>query len=317
MKKKLLVTGSCGFIFSNFVRKALYEKLNYSLVSIDKVTNPANLHNVYSNKGHTFYIADVSDSHTIDLIFSMEKPDLVIHGAAESFVDDSIAKPEPFMNSNVLGTQVMLNMAVKHKIQRFLYVSTDEVYGQLGLNDNSWTEDAQINPRNPYSASKAAGELLVKAANQTYGLEYNITRSCNNFGPRQSIKNFIPKIIKSINNNIPIPVYGKGEQIREWMHVDDHCSALLKVIGGPANQTYNISTGAEFTNLELVGKICQIMGKGEISFVPDRLGHDFRYSINANKIKELGWKPNIKFKEGLQQTCEWYLRNDWFMKTKV
>lgn len=316
--KKVLITGSGGFIFSNFIRKAMYDKEDYNFVSVDNLSDPKTLHNVYANRGHTFYMADITDSNIMDNIMNVERPDVVIHGAAESFVDASIVSPDKFINSNVLGTQVIVNKCVKYDVKKLIYISTDEVYGQLTNEvEHSWTELSPTCPRNAYSATKLAGELLVKAASETHGLKYNITRSCNNYGPRQSTRNFIPKILSNINNNIPIPIYGKGAQIREWIHVEDNCSAILRVLEfGGDNSIYNISSSAEISNLELVYKICEIVKKGHdlISFVNDRPGHDFRYSVNASKIKQLGWNPKYKFKQGLEHTCNWYDRNKWFLE---
>lgn len=316
--KKVLITGSGGFIFSNFIRKAMYDKENYNFVSVDNLSDPKTLHNVYANRGHIFYMADITDSNIMDNIMNVERPDVVIHGAAESFVDASIVNPDKFINSNVLGTQVIVNKCIKYDVKKLIYISTDEVYGQLTNEvELPWTELSPTCPRNAYAATKLAGELLVKAASEVHGLKYNITRSCNNYGPRQSTRNFIPKILSNINNNIPIPIYGKGAQIREWIHVEDNCSAILKVLEcGIDNSIYNISSSAEISNLELVYKICEISKKGHdlISFVSDRPGHDFRYSVDASKIKQLGWNPKYKFKQGLEHTCNWYDRNKWFLE---
>lgn len=316
--KKVLVTGSCGFIFGNFVRKAIYEKQPYNFVSIDRVpTNAGN--SVYWNKGHVFHIADLRDQHIIDTIFQYEKPDIVIHGAAETFVDSSLVDPNSFVTSNVLGTQIVINCCVKHKVEKLIYVSTDEVYGQLtSESEPAWSEDAVLNPRNPYSATKAAGELLIRAAHQSYGLMYNITRSSNNYGPRQTSEKLIPKTIKCIIDGEKIPIYGQGLQIRDWTHVYDNCAALLTVLNkGLPNETYNIAANQEFTNIEVVQKICNTMGKGHdlISFIPDpRMGHDFRYSIDASKIKKMGWKPQFKFSDGIVNTVGWYNANQWSLK---
>src|SRR5271155_114252 len=206
-KKKVLVTGSGGFILSNFIRMAIFEKKPYDFVSIDKVTKSSVLNNIYSNKNHEFYIGDIADDHFINVIFEYERPDIIIHGAAETFVDDSLIDPNKFIHSNVLGTQVLVNAAVKWGVKNFIYISTDEVYGQLlKESDPAWKEDAHMNPRNPYSASKAAGEFVVKAAGSSFGLNYCITRSCNNYGPRQTPEKFIPKIIKCILEDQKIPV---------------------------------------------------------------------------------------------------------------
>jgi dTDP-glucose 4,6-dehydratase len=319
--KKVLITGSTGFIFSNFIRKIVYQANNnrdkypYSVVSIDRVSGNGNL--VFINKNHTFHIADIRDPHIIDIIFQFERPDIVIHGAAETFVDYSLNDPNPFITSNVLGTQVIINACLKHGTERLIYISTDEVYGQLTSEaEASWTEEAPLDPRNPYSASKAAGELLVKAAHQSHGLIYNITRSSNNYGPRQTAEKLIPKTIKCVLNNQKIPLYGQGLQIRDWTHVFDNGDALLTILNqGQPNQTYNISANQEFTNIEVVQTICNAMGKGHelISFIEDpRKSHDFRYSVNSNKIRQLGWKPSFKFKEGIADTVEWYTINKYF-----
>lgn len=316
MNKKVLITGTTGFIFSNFIRKAIYDKQPYQFVSIDRVNGNANL--MYWNKNHTFHIADIRDQHVIDTIFQFEKPDIVIHGAAESFVDASLVNANEFMTSNVLGTQVIINACIKHNVEKLIYISTDEVYGHLTNEDaEAWCEDAALNPRNPYSASKAAGELLVKAANQSHGLIYNITRSSNNYGPRQTSEKLIPKIIKCILENKKIPVYGQGLQIRDWTYVSDNCDGILTVLNhGKPNETYNIASNQEVTNIEVVQKICNIMENGHnlIEFVKDRPGHDFRYSINASKLKSLSWEPKVKFKDGIEQCISWYMANQWFLK---
>ena len=317
-KKKILVTGSCGFIFGNFLRKAVYEKQPYHLVSVDRV-NHNSINSMYWNKNHTFYLADIRDQHILDNIFQFEKPDIVVHGAAETFVDTSLTQPNSFVTSNVLGTQVVINACVKHKVEKLVYISTDEVYGQLtNENEKSWTEEALLNPRNPYSATKAAGELLVKAAYESFGLKYNITRSSNNYGPRQTPEKLIPKAIKCIFENKKIPIYGQGSQIRDWTHVYDNCSGIFTVLNwGKDNETYNISSSQEFTNLEVIQHICNVLNKGHdlISFCEDpRKGHDFRYSIDSSKLKNLGWNPNFKFREGIAHTVDWYNSNTWFLK---
>ena len=207
------------------------------------------------------------------------------------------------MSSYVLGTKVIINACIKFNVEKMIYISTDEVYGQLtNESDPLWSESAPFNPRNPYSASKAAGELLVRAAHQSHGLTYNITRSSNNYGPRQTPEKLIPKVIKSILNDQKIPVYGQGLQIRDWTHVFDNCSGILNVLNnGLPNEVYTIAANQEFTNIEVVQRICNAMDKGHslIEFVKDRPGHDFRYGINASKIKSLGWEPKFRFKEGI------------------
>jgi dTDP-glucose 4,6-dehydratase len=314
--KKILCTGSTGFIISNFVRRVFLEKAPYSVVSLDRVSDDPSA--VYINKGHNFYIADIRDQHIIDIIFDNEKPDIVIHGAAQSAVDKSLIEPNEFITNNVLGTQIIINACLKYKVKKLIYLSSDEIYGHLtNENDLPWTEENPLNPRNPYSASKASGELLVKAAHHSHGLIYNITRSCNNYGPRQTTDKLIPRIIKCILNDQKIPVYGQGLQMRDWLHVFDNCAALLTILkSGEPNQIYNISANQEYTNIEVVQAICNAMGKGHnlIDFVKDRPGHDFRYAVNCDKLKALGWKSSIKFKPGINDTIEWYKINSYALK---
>lgn len=314
--KKILVTGSCGFIFSNFMRKVMKQNEPYSFVSVDKVFATYNRYNVKINQDHTFYMGDIADEQFMNNVFAIEKPDIVIHGAAESFVDDSIRSAGPFIHSNVVGTQVMVDMSLKYGVDRFVYISTDEVYGQLtGDKDASWTEENTISPRNPYSASKAAGELIVKAANQTHGLNYNITRCCNNYGPSQPPRNLIPKAISCILNNVPVPIHGSGKQFREWIYVDDHCSAIMNIVErAPLNEIYNIGSGVESTNIKMVHKVSKLIGTegATVNFVKDRPGHDFRYSVNCSKIQKLGWKPAFNFDDGMRKCVKWYIDNPWY-----
>lgn len=321
--KKVLVTGAGGFIFSNFIRKSLFNKSNYTFVTVDYCKGPNVLNNIYANKSHKFYVGDVADRHLMSVIFEAERPDIVIHAAAESFVDSAIADASAFVHSNVQGTQTIVDMCLKFGTERLIYISTDEVYGHL--QDESapaWTETSPIAPRNPYSASKAAGELMVQAAHHTHGLQFNITRSCNNYGPRQQARNFIPKIIKSVANQLPMPIYGQGRQVREWIHVEDKCAAIMTILdNGKANEIYNISSGHEFTNIEVFNEICNIMqseykleGHHLVSFVADRPGHDFRYSVSADKLRQLGWRPTWKFKKGLEHCVGWYMNNPWWFR---
>lgn len=318
-KQKLLITGSGGFIMSNLIRRMIYEKLQYDIISIDKVTKSSVLNNIYSNKNHTFYIGDIADGHFVNVVFEYERPDIIIHGAAETFVDDSLKDPNKFIHSNVLGTQILISAAVKWGVKNFIYLSSDEVYGQLrNESEPAWKEDAHLNPRNPYSASKAAGELIVRAAYSSFGLPYCITRSSNNYGPRQTSEKLIPKIIKCILEDQKIPIYGKGLQIRDWLHVFDNCAAILKVLEkGNNEEIYNISSNQEFSNIEVVQLICNIMGKGHdlINYIDDpRKGaHDFRYAIDSSKIKTLGWEPSYKFKNGINSTIEWYMNNKFYL----
>lgn len=233
-------------------------------------------------------------------------------GAAESFVDDSIKSAKPFIHSNVVGTQVMVDLALKFNVERFIYISTDEVYGQLLSNEEPWTESSIVKPRNPYSASKAAGELIVRSASETHGLKYNITRCSNNYGSRQPPRNLIPKVVTCLLSDTAIPIHGNGQQHREWLYVLDHCSAVMKILeNGKVNETYNIGSGFDLSNLEVVESIAKIMNKTpKINFITDRKGHDQKYGVNCNKIKEIGWKPRyINFAEIMESTIKWYSDN--------
>lgn len=318
---KVLVTGAAGFIGANFIRKSSFLRgKNCQLISVDNLIYPHSKSNFYisNGKSDSFYIADVADSKIIDNIFEIEKPDAVVHFAAESHVDYSIQTAAPFIHSNVLGTQTLIDAAVKNNTKLFFYISTDEVYGQLKSDSEpAWNESALVNPRNPYSASKLSGEFLIKAAHETHKLQYVISRCSNNFGPRQSTRNLIPKVIKNIFEGIDVPIYGQGLQMREWIFVEDHCEAIWQIIDSKQyNQIYNISTGNEITNLELVNHIANIIGKGHnlFKFVQDRPGHDFRYSCNSDKLRALGWKPSGKFTKALEATISWYDNNRWFFK---
>lgn len=320
-KKKVLITGSGGFIFGNFVRRAIYGKYPYQFISIDKLNNNNAMNSFYWNKNHTFHIADIRDQHIINTIFQFEKPDIVIHGAAETSVDNSLIDNNSFISSNIDGTQIIINSCLKYGVEKLIYISTDEVYGQL-INEQepSWDENSPLNPRNPYAATKASGELLVKAAHTAHGLIYNIVRSSNNYGPRQTPEKLIPKAIKCILEGKNIPIYGRGLQVRDWLHVFDNCSAILNILEkGKPNEIYNISANQEFNNIEVINEVCKYLNKGFdlITFVDDPRGsaHDFRYSINSNKIKELGWIPQFKFKKDIGEQCiKWYIDNQWFLK---
>jgi dTDP-glucose 4,6-dehydratase len=322
--KKVLITGSGSFIGGNFIRKAIYDQnqkkeRSYSFASVDRITanNTANaVNSLYWNKNHKFYPADIRDQHVMDVIFQIERPDIVISWAAETHVDNSLTDPNSFVTSNVLGTQVLINCCVKHKVKRLIYCSTDEVMGQLtSENESSWTEIDIPNPRNPYAASKYCGEVLIKAANVSFGLNYNITRSSNCYGPHQTCDKLIPKAIKCILDGKLIPIYGQGLQIRDWTHVIDNVNAMQLILDkAPPNEIYNISANQEFSNIEVIHEICKYMGKNtdSIQFITDPRGnaHDFRYSVNSSKIRELGWAPTMQFKKDIGENCvDWYIAN--------
>lgn len=311
-KRKILITGSGGFVFGNFIRQVFYSKIPYTISSIDRVRDSHIIHNIYVNQDHQFYIADIRDPHTIKVIFEKERPDVVIHGAAECRTDENIDTSIPFTTSNVVGTQNIIDqcLAINAKL---IYMSTNEVYGSL-LNDQEspWTEEDPLNPRNIYSATKASGELLVRAAAVTSGLDFNIIRTANCYGPWQTTEKLIPRIIERILSGKEIPIYGKGDQIRDWIHVYDTCSAIFKIIDAGVNgEIYNITAKQEFTNLEVAQIVCNTIGKGHgfLKHVDDRPGNDFRYAMSNNKIMDLGWKPEFKFREGIEQTCQWFINN--------
>ena len=313
---KLLITGSCGFIFSNFVIYAL-QKTDWEMVSIDKLTYAGSLFNVPQVKRHKLYLGDICDRHFVDNVFKIEKPDIILHGAAESMVDRSIDDPTVFMKTNVLGTQNILDAALKSNIRKVINVSTDEVYGSLetGIADENYA----LAPRNPYAVSKASADLLGKSYFITHKLPVITTRCSNNFGSRQHVEKFIPKIITSVLQNKKIPLYGDGKNMREWIYVLDHFEALKTIIEkGIIGETYNISSNCEKQNIEVMNTIFEIMGHGQelVEYVKDRAGHDRRYSVDISKIKSLGWSPQFNFEEALRHTCGWYSANRWFWNKK-
>lgn len=301
--KTILITGTLGFIFSNYMEK----ESKYRLVGLDKAVKKYNLDNMNGN--HKFYFADIMDSHALDNIFTIEKPDIVIGGAAESFVDNSITDILPFLNTNIIGTQNLINMCLKHKVEKYIHISTDEVYGQMECKeDQAWHESFPLNPGNPYSASKACGEHIVRAAHNTHGLQYQITRSCNVFGKNQKDENLIPHIIKSIMKGMPVKIHGDGRNFRQYIFVDDVISGINTVMEkGWINETYNIGDDNFFTNLEMVEYIGELMNvKPSVVFIPDRKAHDFGYKINSGLLHCQGWKITSSFKDSMMKTIEYY-----------
>ncbi|WP_422658503.1 dTDP-glucose 4,6-dehydratase [Paenibacillus sp. EC2-1] len=317
---KLLVTGGAGFIGSNFVIYMLQQHPNYQIINIDALTYAGNLENLKSiehNPNYEFVHADITDKEAVDRIFQ-QGIDVVVNFAAESHVDRSILEPEVFVNTNVLGTQVLLDAAKKYRVTKFVQVSTDEVYGSLG-ETGLFMETTPLEPNSPYSASKSGGDLLVRAYHETFGLPVNITRCSNNYGPYQFPEKLIPLIVSRALNHEALPIYGDGLNIRDWLYVEDHCSAIDLVIHhGRNGEVYNIGGNNERTNLHIVKTILQELGKPEslITFVEDRLGHDRRYGIDPTKItEELGWKPKHNFETGIKETIQWYLNNkDWWTR---
>ena len=317
---KLLVTGGAGFIGSNFVMYMLQQHPDYQIINIDALTYAGNLENLKSieqNPNHTFVKADITDAQAIDQLMQ-QGIDVVVNFAAESHVDRSILEPEVFVKTNVLGTQVLLDAAKKYGVTKFVQVSTDEVYGSLG-ETGLFTEETPLQPNSPYSASKAGGDLLVRAYYETFGLPVNITRCSNNYGPYQFPEKLIPLMISRALNDQQLPVYGDGLNIRDWLYVEDHCSAIDLVIhNGKVGEVYNIGGNNERTNVHIVKTILAELGKPEslISYVEDRPGHDRRYGIDPTKtMNELGWKPKHNFETGIKETIQWYLENkEWWTR---
>lgn len=316
---KLLVTGGAGFIGSNFVLYMLKQYPEYQLINVDALTYAGNLENLKSienNPNHTFIKADITDSKAMDQL--IKNVDAIVNFAAESHVDRSILDPGIFVKTNVFGTQVLLDAARKHNVKKFVQVSTDEVYGTLG-ESGLFSETTPLAPNSPYSASKAGGDLLVRAYHETFGLPVNITRCSNNYGPYQFPEKLIPLMISKALADEPLPVYGDGLNIRDWLYVEDHCSAIDLVIHqGQIGEVYNIGGNNERTNLQIVKTILKELGKPEslITHVKDRPGHDRRYGIDPRKtMAELGWKPKHSFETGIKETIRWYLDNkDWWAR---
>ncbi|TDA64544.1 MAG: dTDP-glucose 4,6-dehydratase [Clostridia bacterium] len=321
---KILVTGGAGFIGSNFIHYLLREHPDWNIVNLDKLTYAGNLENLQDIQGdprYTFVHGDVADRELVNSLFEQEKFDLVAHLAAESHVDRSILDASPFIETNVKGTQVLLEAAKQYGVQKFLQVSTDEVYGSLGPDDPAFTEENPLKPNSPYSASKASADLLARAYFVTFGVPVVITRCSNNYGPYQHPEKFIPTIILNALAGQPIPVYGDGLNVRDWIHVEDHCRALdLALQKGEPGQVYNIGANNEHSNLDIVRAILKIMGKPEtlITFVKDRPGHDRRYAINSAHIETaLGWRPQVHFTAGLQDLIGWYIAHrPWWERVK-
>ena len=316
--KKILVTGGAGFIGGNFVHYMLKKYDNYKIICVDSLTYAGNmetLESVIKNPNFKFIKADITDRDAIYKIFNEEKPSIVVNFAAESHVDRSIESPGLFLQTNILGTGVLLDASRKYGVERYHQVSTDEVYGDLPLDrtDLFFTEETPIHTSSPYSASKASADLLVQSYYRTFKLPVTISRCSNNYGPYHFPEKLIPLMIANALNDKQLPVYGKGENVRDWLYVEDHCSAIDLIIhDGRLGEVYNIGGHNERTNLEVVKTVIRELGKPEslIKYVTDRPGHDMRYAIDPTKIKkELGWEPIILFDEGIKKTIKWYLDN--------
>lgn len=322
MGNRILVTGGAGFIGANFVRFALANRDGIEIVNLDALTysgNPDNLEGIVGDGRHRFVHGDICNRETV--ASAMKGCSSVVHFAAESHVDRSIADSSPFIRTNVSGTQTLLDEARAQGLERFVHVSTDEVYGDLPLDkpELKFTERTPIAPSSPYSASKAGSDLLVRAAHHTFKLPAMITRCSNNFGPRQFPEKVIPLFVTNLLQGKKVPLYGDGKNVRDWLHVEDHCEAVLTVLEkGKPGEVYNVGGNNERSNLELTRSILEIMGKGEesIEYVPDRLGHDRRYAIDSTKMqKELGWRPTRSaWPAALEETVRWYRDNERWWK---
>ena len=313
----ILVTGAAGFIGSNFVR-LLTHQTDSHVVAFDALTYAGNLANLADipTEQHTFIYGDICDERALASVFNTHDIKQVVHFAAESHVDRSIMSSDPFIQTNVVGTQRLLDASKTHGVEAFIHVSTDEVYGTLSATDPPFTESHPIEPNSPYSASKAASDLLVRSYVETFGFPAMITRCSNNYGPFQFPEKLIPLMIYNAKNNLPLPVYGDGSNVRDWIHVTDHCKAVLAVLNkGSVGEVYNIGGKSEIKNIDIVKEIVHLCGADpeKIQFVTDRPGHDFRYAMAIEKIQQtLGWSPEISFHEGLKSTIEWYDKHaDW------
>lgn len=325
----IIITGGAGFIGSHVLRRFVNRYPNIRIVNLDGLTYAGNLENlkdVESASNYMFEKADITDAEAVLAVFQKHLPDGVIHLAAESHVDRSIADPMAFIHTNIEGTVNLMNAArsvwgANWKDKRFYHISTDEVYGSLG-EEGLFTEETPYDPRSPYSASKASSDHLVRAYFHTYGFPIVISNCSNNYGPNHFPEKLIPLAINNIKNSRPIPIYGKGENVRDWLYVEDHASAIDLIFNeGKLGETYNIGGNNEWTNIDLIHLLCRIMdeklgrekGSSEklITYVKDRAGHDLRYAIDSSKLKrELGWEPSLTFEEGLPKTVDWYLSNE-------
>lgn len=316
---KLLITGGAGFIGSNFVRYMVNKYPEYQIVNLDLLTYAGNLENlkdIEDKPNYTFVKGDIADRPFIQALFEKEKFDYVLNFAAESHVDRSITNPEIFVQTNIQGTLCLLDAAKAIGVKKYLQVSTDEVYGTLGAT-GYFTEETPLAPNSPYSASKTGADLLVRAYHETYGMPINITRCSNNYGPYHFPEKLIPLMIINALHDKDLPVYGDGLNIRDWLHVEDHCQAIDLVLHkGRIGEVYNVGGNNERTNIDIVKTILAHLGKPEslIKFVKDRPGHDRRYAIDATKLRtELGWEPKYTFETGIKQTIDWYLNNqEWW-----
>lgn len=314
--KKLLITGGAGFIGSNFIHYILNKYKDYNIVNLDKLTYAGNLDNlkdIEKDPRYKFIKGDICDEGLVCNIFEEEKPDFVFNFAAETHVDRSILDPKAFIKTDVLGTHTLLEASRKYGIERFIQISTDEVYGST--EKGKFKETDNLSPNSPYSASKTGADLLVRSYYKTFDLPVLVTRSSNNFGPYQYPEKLIPLFITNLIEDKKVPVYGKGDNVRDWIYVLDNCSGIDKVLHeGKIGEIYNIGGKNERTNMEITKIILNGVGKDDswIEYVKDRPGHDFRYALDISKLKELGWQPGYNFKEAMEETIKWYKGNQWW-----
>ncbi len=324
MKKTILVTGGCGFIGLNFIKLILNARPDFKIINIDKITYAANNDPINPKQAvnhYEFIKGDINDQQLLNSIFSKEKPEYVVHFAAETHVDRSIDNAKPFIETNINGTYSLLETQRRYPTKIFVHISTDEVYGETLTGTSAPIENSALNPSNPYSVSKAAADMMVKAYSRTYGLNFITLRLCNNYGPSQYPEKLIPLMIKNIISNKKLPIYGKGDQIRDWLYVEDTANAILKTLEkGQIGKIYNVGAQQKFTNLEVVRTLCKLYSKitltdpkiieNLIEFVKDRPGHDYRYDLNDNLFRnQTGWKPNVSFNQGIEKTLDWYIAN--------
>jgi dTDP-glucose 4,6-dehydratase len=317
--QSLLVTGGAGFIGSNFVRYILNKYPSYRIIVLDALTyagNRENLFDLEKNPRYIFYHGNICDRAVVDNLVS--NVDAVVNFAAETHVDRSIHEADSFVQTDVLGTLILLEAAKKHKIERYLQISTDEVYGSI--DEGAFTEEHPLAPNSPYSSSKAGGDMMVRAHYKTYGTPTLITRASNNYGPYQYPEKLIPFFVTNAIDNIPLPLYGDGMNVRDWLYVEDHCEGVDHVLHhGRIGETYNIGGGNEKTNIEITNIILKKLNKPDslIKKVTDRPGHDRRYAVDTQKIEKLGWKPKYRFEEAIAETIGWYVKNEsWWRKIK-
>ena len=324
MTRTVLVTGGAGFIGNNLVRLLLQERPDWTVVNLDKLTyagNAESLADLRHHPRHVFVRGDIANAELVEHLIRNHRVDAILNLAAESHVDRSILGPSIFVETNVSGTQVLLEAARQARVGRFVQISTDEVYGSLGA-AGKFSETSPLKPSSPYSASKTAADLLVLAYGHTFGMDVVVTRCSNNYGPYQFPEKLIPLMIANALEDRKLPVYGDGMQVRDWIHVEDHCRALLAALErGRSGEVYNVGSDNEWPNLLIVGRLLEILGKARdmIEHVKDRPGHDRRYAIDADKAHaELGWAPRIAFPEGLERTVEWYVRNrGWWERVRT